>query len=53
MTIDLYSSRISYFSHEIFGFPDFQCVCGGVIFISNKSKYLKTEVRYATAAKTN
>ena len=27
-----------------------QCdVCGGVIYISNKSKYLKTDVRYATA----
>ena len=31
-----------------------QCdVCGGVIYISNKSKYLKTEVKYATAVKTN
>ena len=39
--------------------PDFpeshSDVCRGVIFISNKSKYLKTEVRYlyATAVKTN
>ena len=31
-----------------------QCdVCGGVIYISNKFKYLKTEVRYATAVQTN
>ena len=31
-----------------------QCdVCGGVIYISNKSKYLTTEMRYATAVKTN
>ena len=32
-----------------------QCdVCGGVIYISNKSKYLKTEEdTYATAVKTN
>ena len=31
-----------------------QCdVCGGVIYISNKSKYLKTEMRYARAVKTN
>ena len=31
-----------------------QCdVCGGVIYISNKSKYLKTEMRYAIAVKTN
>ena len=31
-----------------------QCdVCGEVIYISNKSKYLKTEMRYATAVKTN
>ena len=31
-----------------------QCdVCDGVIYMSNKSKYLKTEMRYATAAKTN
>ena len=28
-------------------------ICGGVIYISNKSKYLKTEVRYVTAAKIN
>ena len=28
-------------------------VCGGVIYMSNKSKYLKTEMRYATAVKTN
>ena len=29
-------------------------VCGGVIFISNKSKYLKTEMRYTTVVlKTN
>ena len=37
--------------------PDFpeshSDVYSGVIFISNKSKYLKTEVRYATAVKTN
>ena len=31
-----------------------QCdVCGGVIYKSNKSKYLKTEMRYAKAVKTN
>ena len=31
-----------------------QCdVCGGVTYISNKSKYLKTEMRYAGAVKTN
>ena len=32
-----------------------QCdVCGAVIYrISNKSKYLKTEMRYATDVKTN
>ena len=31
-----------------------QCdVCVGVIYISNKSKYLKTEMRYARAVKTN
>ena len=31
-----------------------QCdVCGGVIYISNISKYLKTEMRYATAVKIN
>ena len=31
-----------------------QCdVCGGVIYISNKSKYLKTEMRYARAVKIN
>ena len=31
-----------------------QCdVCGGIIYISNKSKYLKTEMRYATAEKIN
>ena len=31
-----------------------QCdVCGGVIHISNKSKYLKTDMRYATAVKIN
>ena len=28
-------------------------VRGGVIYISNKSKYLKNEVRYAIAVKTN
>ena len=28
-------------------------VCGGVIYISNKSKYLKNEVRYPTAVKNN
>ena len=28
-------------------------VCGGVVYISNKSKYLNTEVRYVTAVKTN
>ena len=37
--------------------PDFpeshSDVYSGVIFISNKSKYLKTEVRYPTAVKTN
>ena len=31
-----------------------QCdVCEGVIYILNKSEYLKTEMRYATAVKTN
>ena len=31
-----------------------QCdISGGVICISNKSKYLKTEIRYARAVKTN
>ena len=31
-----------------------QCdVCCVVVFISNKSKYLKTEMRYATTVKTN
>ena len=31
-----------------------QCdVCSGVIYISNTSKYLKAEMRYATAEKTN
>ena len=31
-----------------------QCdVYGGVIYISNKSKYIETEVRYATAVKIN
>ena len=29
------------------------CGAGGVIYISNKSKYLKTEMRYMTAVKTN
>ena len=28
-------------------------VCSGVIYISNKSKYLKTEMRYTTAVKSN
>ena len=28
-------------------------VCGGLIYISNKSKYLKTEMRDATAVKPN
>ena len=28
-------------------------VCGAVTYISNRSKYLKTEVRYATDVKTN
>ena len=31
----------------------YSTVCGGVIYIWNKSKYLKTEVRYARAVKTN
>ena len=41
------------------GIPDFPKshkqydVCGGVIYISNKSKYLETEMRYATVVKTN
>ena len=31
-----------------------QCdVCGGVIYKSKKFKYLKTEVRYTRAVKTN
>ena len=31
-----------------------QCdVCGGVIYISNKSKYLKTKMKYVRAVKTN
>ena len=31
-----------------------QCdVCGGVIYISNKSKYLKTKERYTQAVKNN
>ena len=31
-----------------------QCdVCEGVIYILNKSEYLKTEMRYVTAVKTN
>ena len=31
-----------------------QCdVCGGVIYTLNKSKYLKTDIRYARAVKTN
>ena len=28
-------------------------VCGGVIYKSNKSKYIKTKMRYARAVKTN
>ena len=28
-------------------------VCGGVIYISNESKYLKTEVTYSRAVKNN
>ena len=28
-------------------------VCGGDTYMSNKSKYLKTEVRYAVAVQTN
>ena len=28
-------------------------ICGGVTYISKKSKYLKTEMKYATAIKTN
>ena len=32
---------------------DFLMKCGAVIYISNKSKYLKTEVRYAKSVKIN
>ena len=43
--------------HNVGDIPDFpeshSDVCGGVIYISNKSKYLKIEVSYATAVKTN
>ena len=62
--IGLYSSRVTHFSLEIFGFVGIirkllgnQLFIfnnyGGIIYMSNKFKYLKTEVRYATAVKTN